>query len=274
MISHLKTEWLKIKNYNAFIIITVFFVLGIFASNYIVFKVFKSIVQSTEASILLNKFNPYDFQHVWQTISYVTGYLLILPALLIIILITNEYNFKTNRQNIIDGWERATFIDVKIVLAIIIAALSTVLAFLTGIFFGFKTGTEFNMENFSGIGFLFIKAVSYNLFAVMVSVLIKRTGFAIGLYFIYLGAENVIQQILDALSLKLKVNNNIDLGALGSYLPMNASDGLLTFPENPLKPFAKALIPTDYLWVEWSFAIFYLILFFVISRKVYLKKDI
>ncbi len=274
MLNLLKIEWLKIKNYRAFIVLSLFFVIGVFLTNYITFLVNKNIIGKMNTAGLVSSFSPYNFSNTWQTTSYATGFLLILPALLIIILVTNEYTYRTVRQNIIDGWSRAEFIDVKLVIALIVAVVSTILVLLTALGFGLASGSEFSLNGFSHVGFFFLKSLSYNLIAVLISVLIKRTGFAIGLYFIYLGAENVIAQLLDVWSLKIRRDNNIDLGSMGDYLPMNASDGLLTFPDNPLKQIAKSSLPTDYFYVVISLAIIYIFLFILLSRKKFLNADL
>src|SRR4051812_31905503 len=131
MLNLLRIEWLKIKNYRTFIVMASFFALGVVASNYIVYLIFKNIVDQTTAGKLIARFNPYDFNYTWQTTSYTTGFLLILPAFLLIILVTNEFTYRTNRQNILDGWSREEFINVKLMLALIAAVLSTLLVFLT-----------------------------------------------------------------------------------------------------------------------------------------------
>jgi ABC-2 type transport system permease protein len=273
MLNLLKIEWLKIKNYGAFKILSIFFVAGVVLANYVVFIVNKNIVSNTPGGSMLS-FSPYNFNLTWQTTSYATGYLLILPAMIIIMLLTNEYTFKTNRQNIIDGWSRHEFITVKLILAFIIALISTILVFLTALGFGFASGTSFSFDGFSHVGYFFLKALSYNMFAVLISVLVKKTGFAIGLYFIYLAAENFISQMLDMWSVKMKLDKTIDLGSIGDYLPINAADGLLTFPDNPIKSMAKGTLPTDYTWVVLAFAITYLFLFIWWSRNKYLKADL
>ena len=107
-----------------------------------------------------------------------------------------------------------------------------------------------------------------------VGVLVRRTGFAIGLYFIYLGAENIISQLLDVWSMKIKMDTGRDLGSMGDYLPMNASDGLLTFPDNPLKSMAKAALPTDYFWIVISLVATYLVLFTWFSRRRFIHSDL
>ncbi len=274
MMKLLKTEWLKLKNYNAFIVLSSFLVLGVFTTNYIVYTVNKNIVGNMNTGGLVSSFNPYSFSMTWQTTSYATGWLLMLPALLLIILVTNEFTYRTNRQNIIDGWSREEFINVKLTLALIIAACMTILVFITALLFGLASGTEFSLNGFSHVGFFFLKALSYNLIAIFIGVWIRRTGFAIGLYFIYLGAENIISQLLDVWSIKLRAEHGIDLGSMGDYLPMNASDGLLTFPDNPLKSIAKSNLPTDYTWLVIILALGYLFLFYWLSRRNIIKSDL
>ncbi|MBU3715116.1 MAG: hypothetical protein FGM46_09250, partial [Ferruginibacter sp.] len=85
MLHLLRIEWLKIKSYKAFIIISVFFAVSIFLTNFIVYKTFNRLVQDSGANQLMNNFNPYDFSHVWQTAGYASGYLLLFPVILLII---------------------------------------------------------------------------------------------------------------------------------------------------------------------------------------------
>ena len=270
----LNIEWLKLKHYTAFKVISLFFVVGIFLTNYIVFSFNKNVIEANDTMKAVASFSPYSFYNTWQTTSYASGFLLIIPALLLIIITTNEYGYKTSRQNIIDGLSRHEFILTKLVMALIVAVITTILVFICALLFGLLSGTDFSSNQISHVGFFFLKALTYNLFAILISVLVKKTGFAIGLCFIYIGAENIISQLLDFGSMKLKSEGGPDLGAMGDYLPMNAADGLLTFPKSNLTSMAKSALPEDYTWVVFAFAIAYLILFFWWSRKRFIKADL
>jgi ABC-2 type transport system permease protein len=274
MINLLKIEWLKIKNYTAFKVIAIFFLVGIVLANGVAYFGYQKISANTPAGDFIGTFNPYSFTSTWQTTSYVSGFLLILPAMLILMLVTNEYTFRTNRQNVIDGWSRSEFISVKLLMVFLFAFISAIIVFITAISFAAYTKTSFSFHSVSHVGYFFLKAITYNMFAVLISVLVKKTGFAIGVFFIYLVGENFISNILDFLSIKLREDKTMDVGSLGNYLPMNASDGLLTFPDNPLKAFAKGVSPTDYTWLVLAFALFYIVLFIVWSRKKYLNADL
>lgn len=273
MLHLLKIEWLKLKKYTAFIVLGLFFIIGVFATNYIVYSVNKNIVSTINTHGLIN-FSPYSFENTWQTSSYVTGFILILPSLLLIMLFTNEYTYKTHRQNIIDGLSRREFISVKMMMGLLFALAATFIVLINALIFGFASGTSFSLTGMEYPGYFFLKALSYNMIAVLFSVLIKRTGFATGVFFIYLGAENMISQYLVFLSMKLRTDKNIDAGNLGDYLPMNAADGLLTFPKNTITNLTKGVLPSDFTWLVLAFALAYLLLFYWWARRKFINADL
>ncbi len=273
MIYLLKIEWLKLKKYTAFIVVGIFFIVGVFATNYIVYTVNKNIIQNVGAAGLIS-FSPYNFENTWQSTSYATSFILLLPALLIIMLFTNEYTFKTHRQNIIDGLSRRQFISVKMMLALLFAIASTILVIIAASLLGLATGSDFSLNGFEYVGYFFLKALTYNMIAILFSVLIKRTGFTTGVFFIYLGAENIVSQLLDVLSIKIKADYGNDFGSMGDYLPMNAADGLLTFPANTFKSMARTFMPSDYTWLVLSLAIAYLFLFYFWARRKFINSDL
>ena len=69
-------------------------------------------------------------------------------------------------------------------------------------------------------------------------------------------------------------DNTIDLGSMGDYLPMNAADGLLTFPDNPLKGLARGVMPTDYTSIVMTLSVAYLLLFCWWSFNRIVKTDL
>jgi ABC-type transport system involved in multi-copper enzyme maturation permease subunit len=273
MVELLKIEWLKLKNYTAFKVLAIFFGIGVIAINYVVYIVNREVVQQVPVPGAAS-FTPYSFTMTWHTTSYASGCILLLPAMLLAILITNEYSFKTHRQNIIDGLTRQQFIGVKLMMALIFALTATVLVFITALMFGLFSGTSFSFDGIENVGYFFFKALTYNLFAVLVAVLVKRTGFAIGILFIYTGGENFVSQLLWGLSIKLVRDGKADLGNMGDYLPLNAVDGLLEFPNNAVKTLSKAIMPHDVTWLVFTLAFVYLLLFFLWTRYKFTKADL
>ena len=164
---------------------------------------------------------PFQFPDVWHTVSFFSSFLMFIPGLLIIISVTNEYSFKTHRQNVIDGWDRKEFILVKILMTAIIAIASTLAVFLTALGFGLYEGVSpFSFEKIELIGYFFIQALSYTSIALLFSVLFKRSGLSIGFYFLYsLILENMLAGFL---------NRYVD--NFGRYLPLETTDNLIRVP--------------------------------------------
>ena len=124
MLQLLKLEWLKVKNYRAFWIFLGLYIVGLFSINWIAYQ-FPGKVKKN--NVPLNIF-PYDFPAVYQTIAWVSSWLLYFPGILMILVITNEYNYKTHRQNIIDGLTRQQFVAAKILFGLAIAVLKVKLS--------------------------------------------------------------------------------------------------------------------------------------------------
>ncbi len=274
MIKLLKIEWLKIKGYTAFLLLTIFFALGVVTTNYIVYVIKTKLIDQVQMSQVLFSDSPFHFNLVWQTVSYYSSFFLMLPALLIVILVTNEYSYKTHRQNIIDGWSRLDFLKVKIILGVLLALGCTLVVILTGLIFGFASGTSFSLHGFQNIGYFFLKALSYNMIALLIALLTKRSGLGVAVFFIYTILENGVSLLLFVAAINLKRDHQLDFGNIGNYLPMNASDGLLTSPLDKFSGMAKGIMPSDFNYIVLAFAFAYLMLFFFWSRKKMLQSDL
>jgi ABC-2 type transport system permease protein len=265
MLRLLKIEWLKLKNYRTFWILTSLYLISIAGINFIVFwieqKVFEEKQSKGIAELVIGN-RPYSFPTVWQMTSYVSGFLLFLPGLLMIIFITNEFSFKTHRQNIIDGWSRNQFISVKLFLALLISLLSTLVVIITAMIFGLQLNNSFSLDKIEFIGYFFIQALSYSLVAVLIAILVRRGGLAIGIYFLYVVVlENVLSKIM-----------NYYLNDAGRYLPLESTDQLIPFPvfENIQR---RILSPPNYpaLFVAVGA---YLIIYLVLINRKFLRSDL
>jgi len=80
--------------------------------------------------------------------------------------------------------------------------------------------------------------------------------------------------MLDLWAIKIKSDSGKDLGGMGDYLPMNAADGLLTFPRNTISDLSKSFMPTDYTWLILGLALGYLLLFYWWTRRKFTTTDL
>ena len=225
MMHLLYIEWLKIKGYRTFWVLLILFVISIVGINYSVFHI-KANQDIANPQIAIIMGSPFAFPHVWHTIAYISSFLLFIPGLMIITSISNEFTFKTHRQNVIDGWSRSQFINVKIMLVLILAIFSMLIVFLTSLIFGFMSPRPLDFTDVQFVGYYFIQAISYGMVALLLSVVIKRSGLAIGVFFLY---GYIIENALGAI-LNYGVSNKMTKNGPGDYLPLNTTDNLIPFP--------------------------------------------
>ena len=218
MIKLLAIEWLKIKSYKTFWIL-----LGLFALFLPLFNLIFSSKIFNFGSGGLPGLN-YSFPGVWSSYSYFASIFVMFISFLIIILISNEYTYKTHRQNIIDGHTRLQFFHAKVGLVVMLALFTTLYTAVGAMVFGmaYSNSYIYFTSGMISLGYFFILCLNYYGFAMMLSLLLRRSGLTIGIYLIYaLFVETIIGALL----------NYYSKGAhLGFYLPLQSSDELLPFP--------------------------------------------
>ena len=79
MLHLLKIEWLKVKNYKAFWIFSILYSFAILGINYTGYYVNELTLQSLPQSQLLLG-TPYAFPKVWQTVGWMSSWLLYFPG--------------------------------------------------------------------------------------------------------------------------------------------------------------------------------------------------
>jgi ABC-2 type transport system permease protein len=226
MINLLKVEWMKVKNYTAFWILMIIYIVGVLGLNYIAWYINDEALKQPVGEMLLSRV--YSFPKVWQTVGFMSSWLLYFPGMLIIMLMANEFNFKTHRQNLIDGWSRKEFIHVKIFMCVVVALFITLLCMFTALLFGFVAGGSFSFSGIEFVGYIFLQALAYMLFALLIAVLLRRSGVAMGIYFIYgLVLEFLVVGLIRLMFFRMDLN---DFAGISYFFPLQLSDVLVTNP--------------------------------------------
>jgi ABC-2 type transport system permease protein len=199
----LKTEWLKIRKYPAFWAIIGITALSYPGINYISYNGYQNLIHRKGQGGQIAKFllgNPFTFPEVWHTVAYFSSWFVFIPAVVVIMLITNEYAYKTNRQNIIDGWSRGQFMLSKLIDVIIVTLLISILCFIVSIIIGIvnKQGSPAGVWKLSYYSGLFaLQTFSQLSLAFLVGFLVRRAFIALGIFiFYFIVVENIIAAIL------------------------------------------------------------------------------
>jgi ABC-2 type transport system permease protein len=219
MMRLLQIEWMKLKHYRAFKIFGILYLSGILGVLFIMNAVFNSISGKEIAQFLEN---PFAYPALWNTTGWLNSWLLFFPGWVIINHCVNEFNFKTHRQNIIDGWSRLQFITAKLLLIVAFAIVITLINILATVVMGLTLGASFSLEGFQAMGFVFVQSLNYMLFAFLLAILLRKSGLAAGIFFLFgLIFEFIIVQLL---------NQPLRMAPVGYFFPLQVSDELFAIP--------------------------------------------
>ena len=229
MFSLIQIEWLKIKKYPAFWAMLIIVLLTYPAANLMFYNVYLDITTQKGTQMLAKMFlgNPFAFPETWHTVAYISSFFVILPSILVIMLVTNEYQYKTQRQNVIDGWTRRQFMASKLIDVFIVSAITTLLYALVAIGFSIYADTFDATKMWDQsyyIGLFFLQTFAQLSIAFLLGYLIKKAFIALGIFlFYYLIVENIATGYIRMKAEKIG-------GDIGRYLPFEISDRMIIAP--------------------------------------------
>ena len=224
----LTLEWLKLRHYRPFwILLTLYFVvLGLVSCSVMLFFEYLASQGAEFEGIDPTMVPFYDFADIWQNLTYLATFFKIFLGFIVVISITNEYDYKTIRQNIIDGLTKWEFISTKLLVILALTVVNTLFIFVVGLIMGWiYSPVQGATAVFSQIEFLFayfLDVLTFLVFALLVGMFIKRTGFAIVLLAFYtLFIEPIGTTILTATHPEL---------SFYQYFPIRAINNLIAVP--------------------------------------------
>ena len=206
----------------------------------------------------------YNFPDVWNNITYIGSWFNLLIGMLLVILVCNEFTFKTFRQQVLDGNSKADFIISKILLITSFSLISTTYLFLLGTVFGFSTGGGNFLEDINYLMVYFIQSLGYMSVGLIIAVLIRSSALSIITFICSILAESI---------LRLLIPDSID-----QYFPMKIISNLTPVPTP--KGFKIAEIDNSVMQeainlnTNLMVAVLYVFVFWGVSYFILTKKDI
>lgn len=262
----LKIEWMKIRSNGTFWVLMglhVGIILLVVLSGKIVLS--KLSLNGENFSKLVSPANIpiYQFPDIWQNITYVAGFLKFILGFYIIISITNEISFNTLRQNVMNGLSRADFFMSKFNLIIILAIISTAFIFVTSLLFGLTYTHPLELKDMVRYsGFLpayFLQLTVYLVFSLLIGLLIKRTGLAMGLLLLY------------TILIEPLVSFQIKQEWIKGFLPLKAINNLI---HNPFNKYLLREIQDYVSFKEILIVVIYAALFVFLINLLLKKRDL
>lgn len=172
----------------------------------------------------------FNFPYIWHFNTYIAAILKLFLAIVIVSMMSNEYTYRTLKQNLIDGLSKKEFLLSKLLTVLLFAAVSTVFIFLVSLILGlaFSDYKEIGVI-FSGlqyIGAYFLKLVAFFSFCLFLGVLVKRSAFALGFL--------IVWQIVEWLAyglMKWQLFKDTDIADnISRFFPLNAMANLIKEP--------------------------------------------
>jgi ABC-2 type transport system permease protein len=219
-----KTFWIVIGLYFLFL------GLGIIMAEYIVNAMVDDV--NKRLPIPLPHAVLFNFPDIWQNLTFFASirFVLIFPAITVIILITNEFANKTVRQNIVNGMSRNEFILSKLMLVFVLAGgitvILTLVMFILGLTHSDSQSMAMMFNRFSFVFGFLVQMLTYLCYAFFVAFILRNTGLAIALFTLYtIIIEPVIYFLLRA---PFMWENTVY-----TYLPVNSVIRIVEYPSIP-----------------------------------------
>lgn len=172
----------------------------------------------------------FNFPYIWHFNTYIAAILKLFLAIVIVSMVSNEYSYRTLKQNLIDGLSKKEFVLSKFLTVLLFAAISTVFIFLVSLILGliFSDYNEIGviLTDLQYIGAYFLKLVAFFSLCLFFGILVKRSAFALGFL--------IVLQIFEWLAyglMKWRIFRDTDVAdEVSRVFPLNAMANLIKEP--------------------------------------------
>lgn len=192
----LTLEYLKLKKFHALKFILLAYMIAVPAWMFFMNFFFKL---EPELGKLIAQDDPLAFPHIWDYITYSASFFNVLLAVIIVTITTNDFQYKTMRQNIIDGLSKRDVIFGKFITVTILSLIATLYTFLSGIVIGFINGSSADWyQNIHFVSLYGLQTLGYFSFAFLFAIVVKRPAIAIITFIVYFPVETIVGKIISA----------------------------------------------------------------------------
>jgi len=223
----------------------------------------------------------FNFPYIWHFNTYIADIFTFFLAIIIVSMVTNEYSYRTLKQNLIDGLSKQEFILSKFALGLGLSAFATLFVFVISLILGLIY-SDFNSPGiiFWQIYFLpafFLKLTGVFSFILFLGILFKRSAFALGFFFVWMVIEKIFYGLF-----RWKFFNDEIATKLIAFFPYTSFQNLLPQPFTRLNAAKQlghqigqdidkfqGLHPIDFLIV-----VFWILFFYYSSLKLLKSRDL
>ena len=260
----LKIEWLKLKRYKPFWVLMTLYPLCLFGLMFLVAGSIDSMMAKTQRIQTVENLTAFRFPEVWTTVTWTASWFHFLPCVLILFTICGEFENRTHRQNLLDGWSRLQFFLSKVLVTLGITLSSVFWVALLALLLGLTHNSAPGLEGSQTLLYFFEQCLVYNFFALALGFGLRRGILSLAFFLVY----SVTLEFILSGSVSSMVGHHVEY-----YFPLRVANQLLPFPlwseaARKLNPDAPGL---EILHV---FALGYLALFVGVTWWRYRRSDL
>jgi len=269
MIRLIHIEFLKLKNTRFFWLFSTLFML-VLISIPLFSRTFLDFLTKEGASfngIGANDLPLFDFVDIWQNLAYIYKWPIILLAFIPVISLANEYRYGTIKQNVIDGLSRRELILSKVLFSAALSIAFGIIVLLIGLIMGFTyspvTGLDFILKNIEFVPALALVIFGYQIFCLLVTLIIKKSGITILLLLFYFFALEAFAYGWLSWEWKMPYHT--------SFLPLR---GMANVIPNPFPKYAFQEVQTSVGWKNVLVTLAHISTYTFLLLTLFKKRDI
>ena len=142
----------------------------------------------------------FNFPYIWHFNTYMAAILKFFLLLVIVSMVSDEYSYKTLKQNLIDGLSKKEFILSKFYTVIAFSLISTVFVFVISLILGLMY-SDYNelsiiLTDLEYLVAFFTKLVGFFSMGLFCGILVKRAAFAVGTMVVWFIGEGIFKGYL------------------------------------------------------------------------------
>lgn len=263
----LSIEFLKLKKLRSLQVILIIYIVILPAALFGI----NSFLNTILGKFLPSSWSALQFPDVWSIATYSASWFNLILGILVVLIISNEYSYKTMRQHVIDGLPLKKVIFGKFLVILSLSIFVTIYTFLVGLTYGL-INTSTDVLFYSGlteVGNYFIQTLCYFSFAFLITVLLRKSALSIVIFILSFLAEGIIGIVLKLVGWTM----------IYAFLPLNAFSNLVPFPifKEMIKAQQKGNGKAPYILntsTDIIVCLIYMLLFFYLAYRILKRRDL
>jgi ABC-type transport system involved in multi-copper enzyme maturation permease subunit len=142
----------------------------------------------------------FNFPYIWHFNTWLADFFTFFLAIIVVSMVTNEYGYRTVKQNLIDGLSKKEFVLSKFYFLVVLSLLATVFVFIISLVLGliYSDYTSVSII-FSDLYFFlafFLKILGVFSLVMFLGFLLKKSAYALGFFFVWVLVEQIFYGLI------------------------------------------------------------------------------